>query len=327
MAKLTLSFKDKKLKIFPLLEDEILVGRDPGCQIHIDSLAVQPRHVVIRREGDQWRVAPAGDSDKVTVNNQPLDEHLLADGDHIKVGKHLLTFSDEAAGTATVTPIEAARNPAIGWLQIMNGSHLGRTIRLDRAMTRIGKSGRNSAMIARRKDGYYISHLEGDAPPSVNGHELGPTARRLMDGDRLTIGRLELHFFLDSDASAGAPAPVPSEEQQQRAFSRIPFEADVKLIQEGREWQGRLRDLSLKGALVERPQGWDEGSGGDFVLEIALDGGVVIRMDVEVAHVEEDRIGFHCKDIDLDSVTHLRRLVELNLADPALLERELAALG
>jgi hypothetical protein len=33
-------------------------------------------------------------------------------------------------------------------------------------------------------------------------------------------------------------------------------------------------------------------------------------------------LGFQVQYIDLDSATHLRRLVELNLGDPALLERE-----
>jgi hypothetical protein len=50
-------------------------------------------------------------------------------------------------------------------------------------------------------------------------------------------------------------------------------------------------------------------------------------MDVEVAHQENDEMGLNCKDIDVDSITHLRRLVELNLGDPKLLERELSALG
>ena len=36
--------------------------------------------------------------------------------------------------------------------------------------------------------------------------------------------------------------------------------------------------------------------------------------------------GLLCKGIDLDSVTHLRRLIELQLGDPALLERDLAEL-
>jgi hypothetical protein len=45
-----------------------------------------------------------------------------------------------------------------------------------------------------------------------------------------------------------------------------------------------------------------------------------------ITHVEGLYIGLACRNIDLDSVTHLRRLVELNLGDVALLERELSAL-
>jgi hypothetical protein len=45
-----------------------------------------------------------------------------------------------------------------------------------------------------------------------------------------------------------------------------------------------------------------------------------------VSHVDGRHIGLRCSSIDLDSITHLRRLVELNAGDPALLERELTAL-
>jgi len=62
-------------------------------------------------------------------------------------------------------------------------------------------------------------------------------------------------------------------------------------------------------------------------IEIALEGGGAIRMQARVAHVAGGRIGLEREHIDIDSITHLRRLVELNLGDPALLERELHELG
>jgi len=49
-------------------------------------------------------------------------------------------------------------------------------------------------------------------------------------------------------------------------------------------------------------------------------------MSCEVAHIEGDHIGLLCRSIDLDSITHLRHLIELNLGDAALLEREFKAL-
>jgi hypothetical protein len=37
-------------------------------------------------------------------------------------------------------------------------------------------------------------------------------------------------------------------------------------------------------------------------------------------------VGLRCDRLDVDSMSHLRRLVELNLGDPALLERDLQSL-
>lgn len=331
MAKLTLSFKDKKLKLFPITAAELLVGRDADCGIHIDSLAVQPRHARIFEEDGTYRIESLQSQEPLLVNHQAITEPTaLRDGDLIQVGKHTLSFSSQPAaeGQQNNHAAKPAR-PLTGWLQIMSGSHLGRTIRLDRAMTRLGKTGRDSAMIARREDGYYLSHLEGDTPPRVNGEPIGDSSPKLDAGDRVLIGTLELHFYLDGDAAgeAGAPPDSDATPEDQRRFTRIPFDADAVLTRHGQEWPCTLIDLSLKGALIERPESWDGAAGDDCTLQLVLGEGVQIRMDVEVAHVEEGQVGLSCSDIDLDSITHLRRLVELNLGDAALLERELMALG
>jgi hypothetical protein len=49
-------------------------------------------------------------------------------------------------------------------------------------------------------------------------------------------------------------------------------------------------------------------------------------MEVRLTHDDHGHLGFVCEHIDLESIAHLRRLVELNLADHNELERELAAL-
>jgi hypothetical protein len=86
-------------------------------------------------------------------------------------------------------------------------------------------------------------------------------------------------------------------------------------------------DISLKGALVERPLPWHVSIGEPCSLLVKLDeDGMAINMAGEVAHVEEGRLGIHCTEIDLESITNLRRLVELNLADEAELHREIAAM-
>ena len=114
-----------------------------------------------------------------------------------------------------------------------------------------------------------------------------------------------------------------------RHYTRIPFHAVSRLIcgAHPKPWPVELLDLSLRGALVSRPNGWDKCESEPCRLEIELGevaGGPLIAMEGEVAHVEGGRIGLRCLHIDIDSISHLRRLLALNTGDEALLEREVA---
>lgn len=116
--------------------------------------------------------------------------------------------------------------------------------------------------------------------------------------------------------------------RERRRFSRIPFDATAHVVSANGSWYTKLLDVSLKGALVSRPRGWVAEIGEHFLLELVLeDSDVVISMKVTISHINEQHVGFCCLHIGLDSITHLRRLVELNLGDEGLLERELAALS
>ena len=88
-----------------------------------------------------------------------------------------------------------------------------------------------------------------------------------------------------------------------------------------------MLDLSLKGALVTLPENATVPAGMPCQLTVPLaETGDHISMTAGVAHVDGNHAGLLCRSIDLDSVTHLRRLIELQLGDPALLERDLAEL-
>lgn len=114
--------------------------------------------------------------------------------------------------------------------------------------------------------------------------------------------------------------------EQKRQFTRISFDADVRLVkQSGEAWDSRLYDISLKGALIAAPNDWQAKRGDEFLLEVFLAGeDIKIDMNVSVAHIGDGRVGFHCEFIDIDSISHLHRLMELNLGDEAQLEREIS---
>ncbi|HKK14625.1 MAG TPA: PilZ domain-containing protein [Gammaproteobacteria bacterium] len=317
MARLTLSFRDKRLRVYPLVDDEIRVGRDPECAIHIDSLAVEPIHARIRHREGGYVLVPADGVTTLKVNHRPVEgEHRLQDGDLVQVGKHTLSFGDSAG--ADTEPAASSPSPPTGWMQIMSGPHLGRTIRLDRAMTRLGKADIQAAMVVRRNDGYHLSHLEGEGSPRVNDEPIGEHTRHLVQGDRVRIGDLDLHFFVDEPVVQSAP---------QRRFNRVPFEAEVTLSHGGQHWATELIDISLKGALIRRPAEWSGFRGNGYCLNLKLAKGTQITLDVDVAHVDDDRVGLSCRELGVESMTHLRRLLELNLGDPEALERDLSALG
>ncbi|MFW5425788.1 MAG: PilZ domain-containing protein [Methylophagaceae bacterium] len=120
---------------------------------------------------------------------------------------------------------------------------------------------------------------------------------------------------------------APSAER--RRFSRIPFPANAHI----KAYKGELHlncdviDISLKGILISLPTGWLGEMNDKYKVDLLLENAqLVINMYASVAHIDNDSVGFLCEHIDLDSISHLKRLVELNLGDEKLLHRELSAL-
>ena len=111
-----------------------------------------------------------------------------------------------------------------------------------------------------------------------------------------------------------------------RRFQRIAFDAPALITQGNNSWSVKLHDISFKGLLTQRPTNWTSELNQPYLVKVELDNLIKVVMQVQLAHLGEQLLGFICEHIDLDSMSHLRRLVELNLGSEPLLERELAAL-
>ena len=112
-----------------------------------------------------------------------------------------------------------------------------------------------------------------------------------------------------------------------RKFSRIPFDTTVHLVSAEGSWNCQLLDISLKGLLATMPADWQAKTGDLYLVEMLTENEeATIRMEVSVMHTEDNHAGFRCEHIDLDSISHLRRLVEWNLGDSAVLDRALSEL-
>lgn len=114
---------------------------------------------------------------------------------------------------------------------------------------------------------------------------------------------------------------------ERRQFSRVPFQCEASLFLPDGEHGVEVLDLSLKGALIHPAEPLYVQVGTNGTLRIRLDDmGTTIRMEATVVHHLANYYGLACRDIDLDSMTNLRRLVTLNLGDGMLAEREIALL-
>jgi len=115
--------------------------------------------------------------------------------------------------------------------------------------------------------------------------------------------------------------------ENRRHFTRILFSIDAQLDIEDKTYIVNIHDISLNGALVSAPENAESilNKVGTLSFNLACNEAEV-RMHIAIVHVEADEIGLQCNAIDIDSVTHLRRLIELNLGDDSQLNKEISQL-
>ena len=325
MAKLTLSLGGKPLKSLILTDREILIGSDPSCDIPVDDAYLQPVHARITGNGKNYRVAAVSETGELRINHGHAYEHLLQDGDLIMFGAYTLAFLDEHAHAHVhINPM--APEPR-GALRILGGKNRGRVIHLDNPVTRFGSAGSLSAMISRHEDGFYLSHLEGEVFPQVNRVTIGQDAFPLNAGDRIAMGGLEFEYNIEAAVDAGKDrVPKLDETVPQRHFTRISLHAPALLSTPEEEWETRLIDLSLTGALVELPDGWTGRMGSYYTLRVQLTNQSWFSTEVVIRQAEGDRLGMAFADLDQHGRDVIRWLMEVNIGDSSLLKHELSDL-
>jgi predicted component of type VI protein secretion system len=81
-----------------------------------------------------------------------------------------------AAAAANPAPAAAAAAPAsrpggqpLGAIQLLSGANAGKELELTKPLTTLGKPGVQVAVLTRRPQGYFITHVEGANRPTVNG--------------------------------------------------------------------------------------------------------------------------------------------------------------
>ena len=225
---LVLSLNQSVLGEFPLDKERIVIGRKPDNDIQVDNLAVSGQHAAIITILNDSFLEDLDSTNGTYDNGKLIKKHALKHGDVVTIGKHELKYlNDEASGdesdfekTMIIRPGMASHAAAaakaeeqapagaapaagaatgdggmpLGKIQVLSGPGVGKELELKKALITLGRPGVQVAVITRRPQGYFITHVEG-SHPVVNGESIGGQARQLQDHDVVELAGVKMEFF------------------------------------------------------------------------------------------------------------------------------------
>ena len=227
---LVLTLNQSVLGEFSLDKERLLIGRKPENDIQVDNLAVSGQHAAVITILNDSFLEDLDSTNGTFVNGKLVKKHALKHGDVITVGKHELKYVNDEATTAdqdfektmiirpgmashaaaaakaeqtappppagTSSQVAALEMP-LGKIQVLSGPGAGKELELKKALITLGRPGVQVAVITRRPQGYFITHVEGKHP-TVNGDSIGAQARALKDHDVVELAGVKMEFFVSA---------------------------------------------------------------------------------------------------------------------------------
>ena len=83
----------------------------------------------------------------------------------------------------------------IAVVQVLTGPNAGKELELVKNLTTLGKPGMQVAVLTRRPHGFFITHVEGEKFPLVNGQALTNQAHQLNEHDVIELAGVKMEFY------------------------------------------------------------------------------------------------------------------------------------
>jgi hypothetical protein len=99
----------------------------------------------------------------------------------------------QPAAPAAATQTGASKQVAV--VQVLTGPNAGKELELVKNLTTLGKPGMQVAVLTRRPHGYFITHVEGESFPSVNGKALTSQPHQLNEHDVIELAGVKMEFY------------------------------------------------------------------------------------------------------------------------------------
>lgn len=210
----------------PLDKERITIGRREDNDIRLDDGATSGHHAAVITVLNDSFLQDLSSTNGTFVNGNRVQKHALRNGDVVTIGRARLEyFADDAgdgddfektmilkpeaiaaAGIAVPKadpgPPASASPGALGCLQVIEGPHMGKEIKLGKVLNTIGQTGVQLVAITRRGTGYFIVHVgatgPGVNPARLNGQPVSAQARQLNENDVLELLGVKMRFYLTS---------------------------------------------------------------------------------------------------------------------------------
>jgi hypothetical protein len=189
--KLLLSTASQQLRQIVIDKPRLTIGRRPYNDIMLDDLTVSGEHAVLLTRAGASVIEDLRSRNGTLVNDEPVIQRALLDGDRIEIGIYRLQYVIES-----LLP-EGDRPPEWACLEALSGDGAGKVIAIDRPIVSLSDASGQVAVIARRRNGFFITHLEGTTFPLVNGEPTGLISCLLRADDQIELAGTIFRFSFE----------------------------------------------------------------------------------------------------------------------------------
>jgi hypothetical protein len=189
--KLLLSTASQQLRQIVIDKPRLTIGRRPYNDIMLDDLTVSGEHAVLLTRAGASVIEDLRSRNGTLVNGEPVIQRALLDRDRIEIGIYRLQYVIEP-----LTP-EGDRPPEWACVEALSGDGAGKVIAIDRPIVSLSNASGQVAVIARRRNGFFITHLEGTTFPLVNGEPTGLISCLLRADDLIELAGTIFRFSFE----------------------------------------------------------------------------------------------------------------------------------
>lgn len=192
-----------------LTQPVTFIGRDPRSDVILHDDHVSMHHAQIIREANRFILSDLDSKNGIFINDKQVKQHLLRDGDRIRIGGTNLLFrvKRQAPPPASLM-ISRAPTRDGARLIILRGAQAGTQFTIRASLVRLGRdpsadivladhgASRRHAEIRAEAKGYVLYDLRSTNGTHVNGQRI--SRHLLHEGDEIQIGKTTLVFQMNS---------------------------------------------------------------------------------------------------------------------------------